>query len=126
MDYRRGMFRVLNVWCRGDDDQSILSFRLCSMLIRILSPPFPYKALHLRAPVSNTIRCYVSRDKHGLPERKKPFHALDEDNQAAYTWLQAFTPQQLPKGMCEVTFSRSGGPGGQNVNKYGIFCSKHD
>lgn len=42
----------------------------------------------------------------------------DEDHREARTWLASFNPNTLPKHICEVTFSRSSGPGGQSVNKY--------
>lgn len=32
-------------------------------------------------------------------------------------WLSSFTCESIPKRICEVSFSRSSGPGGQNVNK---------
>lgn len=37
--------------------------------------------------------------------------------QAARQWLSKLDPETIPKGICEVSFSRSSGPGGQNVNK---------
>ena len=42
----------------------------------------------------------------------------EEDHREARTWLASFNPNMLPKNICEVTFSRSSGPGGQSVNKY--------
>ena len=43
----------------------------------------------------------------------------DEDHQEARAWLARFNATNtIPKNICEVTFSRSSGPGGQNVNKY--------
>ena len=32
-------------------------------------------------------------------------------------WLSGFTRDSIPRRNCEVSFSRSSGPGGQNVNK---------
>lgn len=37
--------------------------------------------------------------------------------EAARAWLSKLDPDTIPKEICEVTFSRSSGPGGQNVNK---------
>lgn len=42
----------------------------------------------------------------------------DEDLAAARTWLANLNPRTVPRHLCEISFSRSGGPGGQNVNKY--------
>jgi len=33
------------------------------------------------------------------------------------SWAQTFTSSQIPKGRMEISFNRSRGPGGQNVNK---------
>ena len=44
----------------------------------------------------------------------------DESHREARTWLARFNANTIPKNICEVTFSRSSGPGGQNVNKYGF------
>ena len=42
----------------------------------------------------------------------------EEDHNDARTWLARFNANTIPKDLCELTFSRSSGPGGQNVNKY--------
>jgi hypothetical protein len=41
-----------------------------------------------------------------------------EDIAACRQWLSKFTRDTIPKRLCELSFSRSSGPGGQNVNKY--------
>lgn len=41
----------------------------------------------------------------------------DEGHKEARTWLARLNASTIPKNICEVTFSRSSGPGGQNVNK---------
>ncbi|KAF2150896.1 hypothetical protein K461DRAFT_184686 [Myriangium duriaei CBS 260.36] len=41
----------------------------------------------------------------------------DEEIQQARTWLAQFDAETIPKNICEFSFSRSSGPGGQNVNK---------
>lgn len=45
-------------------------------------------------------------------------HESSEDKQkAARQWLRSFDSKTIPRSVCEVSFSRSSGPGGQNVNK---------
>lgn len=50
-------------------------------------------------------------------------HVHDESSSeaemaAAREWLAHFGPETIPKNICDISFSRSSGPGGQNVNKY--------
>lgn len=42
----------------------------------------------------------------------------DEDWPAAREWMAKLNPQTVPRSICEISFSRSSGPGGQNVNKF--------
>ena len=43
----------------------------------------------------------------------------DEELRAARSWLAALDAEAIPlKSIGELSFSRSSGPGGQNVNKY--------
>ncbi|KAF2400132.1 hypothetical protein EJ06DRAFT_557185 [Trichodelitschia bisporula] len=35
----------------------------------------------------------------------------------ARRWVASFSPNTVPRQLCEISFSRSSGPGGQNVNK---------
>lgn len=42
---------------------------------------------------------------------------LEEDHEAARRWLENLDSNTIPKKLREVSFSRSSGPGGQNVNK---------
>ena len=90
-----------------------------TMLIRIprlpphlLSNPFCH-----RLPITQSIRCYANIDKSN-PTRKTKFSALDDEMKALHLFIKNITPAHLPKDLCKVTFSRSSGPGGQNVNKY--------
>jgi hypothetical protein len=41
----------------------------------------------------------------------------DQDVQIARDWLKSLNAKTVPRHICEVSFSRSSGPGGQNVNK---------
>ncbi|DAA75055.1 TPA_exp: Peptidyl-tRNA hydrolase domain protein [Trichophyton benhamiae CBS 112371] len=43
--------------------------------------------------------------------------ASDDELRAARTWLAQLTVETIPRSICAVSFSRSSGPGGQNVNK---------
>ncbi|EGD84662.2 hypothetical protein H112_08376 [Trichophyton rubrum D6] len=43
--------------------------------------------------------------------------ASDDELRAARTWLAQLTADTIPRSICAVSFSRSSGPGGQNVNK---------
>ncbi|KAI5198625.1 hypothetical protein E4T39_06662 [Aureobasidium subglaciale] len=42
----------------------------------------------------------------------------DDELDAARRWLANFNAETIPRSICDVSFSRSSGPGGQNVNKY--------
>ena len=42
----------------------------------------------------------------------------EEDEVAARKWLANYNSDTIPQRMCDVSFSRSSGPGGQNVNKW--------
>lgn len=49
---------------------------------------------------------------------KRPAEGDDEaELAAARQWLKKLDPDTIPRDICEVSFSRSSGPGGQNVNK---------
>ncbi|MCJ1475137.1 hypothetical protein MMC13_003797 [Lambiella insularis] len=41
----------------------------------------------------------------------------DDDQQVARKWLASYSPTTVPRRICNISFSRSSGPGGQNVNK---------
>ncbi|CAD0111580.1 unnamed protein product, partial [Aureobasidium uvarum] len=41
----------------------------------------------------------------------------DDELDAARRWLATFDAETIPRSICDVSFSRSSGPGGQNVNK---------
>ena len=47
----------------------------------------------------------------------RPTFAEEEDEVAARKWLANYNPDTIPQKICDVSFSRSSGPGGQNVNK---------
>lgn len=41
----------------------------------------------------------------------------EEELREAREWLAKLNSKSIPRHICEVSFSRSSGPGGQNVNK---------
>ncbi|KAJ5551164.1 hypothetical protein N7535_000893 [Penicillium sp. DV-2018c] len=41
----------------------------------------------------------------------------EQDVQIAREWLRTLNAKSIPRNICEISFSRSSGPGGQNVNK---------
>jgi peptidyl-tRNA hydrolase ICT1 len=47
-----------------------------------------------------------------------PADASDEELRVARGWLAKLHAETIPKSIGELSFSRSSGPGGQNVNKY--------
>ncbi|KAF7196078.1 hypothetical protein HII31_02479 [Pseudocercospora fuligena] len=53
-------------------------------------------------------RCFATRHSGDVDEAEL---------QAARKWLKALDPETIPRELCEISFSRSSGPGGQNVNK---------
>lgn len=51
----------------------------------------------------------------------RPYHSHSAQNEhdlsQARSWLSRFTVSSIPPAICDFSFSRSSGPGGQNVNK---------
>jgi peptidyl-tRNA hydrolase ICT1 len=84
-------------------------------LFRILSVPRPPIQNHIS--FANPVRTYAKAEKKKTPDRVSRWHELPKDLQALSGWLSHFVPERFPKHVCSVTFSRSSGPGGQNVNK---------
>ncbi|KAK8156510.1 hypothetical protein BKA80DRAFT_208261 [Phyllosticta citrichinensis] len=68
-------------------------------------PSFPQSALLLR-------RSFATRrnDSHAPT-------AKEDEVKAARQWIDHLNPETIPRSICDVSFSRSSGPGGQNVNK---------
>ncbi|KAI0787742.1 hypothetical protein C8Q74DRAFT_1315552 [Fomes fomentarius] len=64
------------------------------------------------------IRRGVHSSQHGLPiPPALPAIENAEQSAEARTWIERFRSQSIPKNSVEFTYSRSSGPGGQNVNK---------
>lgn len=54
-----------------------------------------------------------------LSTSAKSFNDFSESDQSvARDWLAKFNSNTISQKLGEITFSRSSGPGGQNVNKY--------
>ncbi|CAH1760627.1 2608_t:CDS:2, partial [Entrophospora sp. SA101] len=51
--------------------------------------------------------------------KKRFISSLDtpQDIEKAERWIKNFTREKIPREMLEISFARSSGPGGQNVNK---------
>ncbi|KAI4229650.1 MAG: hypothetical protein L6R36_000697 [Xanthoria steineri] len=74
-----------------------------------------------------SLKCFESIRIYAREFRSSTYHLAlrnslvagdtEADQVAAREWLKGFGPSNLPKNSCEVSFSRSSGPGGQNVNK---------
>ena len=48
--------------------------------------------------------------------------ASEEELQVARKWLANLHTETIPKSVGELSYSRSSGPGGQNVNKYALYA----
>ena len=81
------------------------------MLLRVYRTTLGQSAVKLQYELQSTYiqRCYTSQ----LNLQSK------QDFSEARDWMSKFHLDTIPKRICEVSFSRSSGPGGQNVNKYG-------
>ncbi|KAL1886239.1 hypothetical protein Plec18167_000168 [Paecilomyces lecythidis] len=66
------------------------------------------------AYASSPQRQFASRRTAALQDVEE---ASEEDLRAAREWLAKLNSNTIPRHICEVAFSRSSGPGGQNVNK---------
>lgn len=62
---------------------------------------------------SKTSRLFATRQH---PDTVK---TSDSEFETARTWLATFKPASISRKIGELSYSRSSGPGGQNVNKYG-------
>ncbi|KKK18460.1 hypothetical protein P175DRAFT_0535761 [Aspergillus ochraceoroseus IBT 24754] len=78
---------------------------------------FPHAPSLLCNPTVTTIgRSFASRPAAVSTTGKDPEYSSD-DLAVAREWLARFNSNPIPRQIGEISFSRSGGPGGQNVNK---------
>jgi peptidyl-tRNA hydrolase ICT1 len=59
----------------------------------------------------------ISQHARAFASKRGPSDYSEEDLIAARKWLADLNPDTIPRSLSEITFSRSSGPGGQNVNK---------
>ncbi|KAK9359415.1 hypothetical protein V1504DRAFT_458141 [Lipomyces starkeyi] len=64
--------------------------------------------LRTQQPLHRTYTSVFHKVDSGFP---------DEEITTARTWLSTFKVSDIPRDKFDISFSRSGGPGGQNVNK---------
>jgi hypothetical protein len=98
-----------------------------TMLTRIRMPVlFVQRALAPKGiipPLFTVIRGYAGVPPPGAPPGAPPGRTnnrnkLTDEQQELRLFLFRFTLATFPRSICKTTFSRSSGPGGQNVNKY--------
>lgn len=90
-------------------------------LLRILSPHHVNRP-RVFSPTSFILprRSFASRRAAALADGHDQDQDQDQHNEeftAARRWLSKLDAQTVPRHLCDISFSRSGGPGGQNVNK---------
>ncbi|TRM68317.1 RF-1 domain-containing protein [Schizophyllum amplum] len=80
--------------------------------------PFRHHVCTLSRGLLTSWALHTSRLASGLakPPPHKALHDTQTMNDAKH-WVQEFKSADIPKSLVEITFSRSSGPGGQNVNK---------
>ena len=70
----------------------------------------------ISTPVQGTLRRFQLSQRY-LSQIDESDGASEEDQKAARQWLANYNPSIIPRNICEISYSRSSGPGGQNVNK---------
>jgi hypothetical protein len=85
--------------------------------IAILRPHLKVFVTRTPASFCTSTRLLASKPKTG-PDSGENGGRDDDELDAARRWLANFDAETIPRSICDVSFSRSSGPGGQNVNKY--------
>lgn len=73
-------------------------------MLRLLQP---FRRFASSAPASNASN----------PGSSGSSRSADLDLELARQWLRSFDSRTIPRHLGQISFSRSSGPGGQNVNK---------
>ena len=61
-------------------------------------------------------QCLASLE-HAVGLASRAPSSTEAEITAARKWLADLTPDSVPKDGCDISYARSSGPGGQNVNK---------
>lgn len=73
-----------------------------------------------RRPARGLLRPSATALPAALPAAHRVASSARDELQTARAWLDQLHAEAIPlRSIGELTFSRSSGPGGQNVNKYG-------
>lgn len=86
----------------------------------LLLNPSPYLPFHIRPGNRMTLLWRLGPPVRWTSLRKfasHPKRSADSDLELARSWLKDLHPNTIPRHIGQVSFSRSSGPGGQNVNK---------
>lgn len=87
-------------------------------MLRLCSVHYPRPQNILTAVCSNSDRFPAFRQAVSLSSTPTERNSTpNKDHAEARQWLSRLTINTVPRGICEITFSRSSGAGGQNVNK---------
>lgn len=60
----------------------------------------------------------IKRFNTNIARNHDPVELNEEDVEECRHWLSQFDAKTFPRSLGELSYSRSSGPGGQNVNKY--------
>ncbi|KAI0749309.1 hypothetical protein C8Q80DRAFT_616427 [Daedaleopsis nitida] len=80
------------------------------------SRPRPWPRGTVRVPDVSRRGIYAGHSDLPIPPVLVSLHNASESDEAR-DWIEKFKSRDIPKGTVEFTYSRSSGPGGQNVNK---------
>lgn len=79
----------------------------------LLRTTIPSQFYPLRAPQISTIK----RFNTNIVRNNDPVGPDEDDVEECRHWLSQFDAKTFPRSLGELSYSRSSGPGGQNVNK---------
>lgn len=76
-----------------------------------------HRPINLRLFARTSTVPSISQHARAFVSKRGPTEYSEDDLSAARKWLANLNPDTIPRSLSEITFSRSSGPGGQNVNK---------